>query len=206
MTPQAYRPHMHPMTCLGLRLLYAPGSLASTQRIIVHVGTSLGDIAFAGLIGGLTIVLGVVVTEILVRYRERRRALHEEVGRLQIFATGCLPGTDRVPIQETFHDYWAFLTTVSSARGHARWPTRHAGEIRAEIDSIYERFVLALADHQVNGTTPDFRSIVGPDLFTLVVPEGSPSVARLNASLQEAGFPPMEKWDEPGAWPQAKGQ
>jgi len=176
----------------SLRTLH-PGSIVHTT-----VGTGLGDLAFAGLVGGLAILLGVVVAEWGVRLRERRRDLNRAADDLfESILPYSLGYKSDLEINQAIARFSVFLGRVSY---YARRPLRHAGAIRAEARAISKRQALATAEWFAGGPPPNLRSVLGLDLGHLVTGSSKDQIAALDAELKNAGFPSLEDWSTWAGW------
>jgi hypothetical protein len=177
-------------------------SLSSTSHlIIVHV--SSGSSVVAGVIGGAVVLIGVLLTEALIRIREGRRRLEDATWNLldasNLLSTGKTLGMSD---KELLGELANFVRAIGRVRVAARWPRRNAHAIVAELDAINGRFMVAMAkwasDHHPNDGPPRLGPIVGERLSGLVFPGQIQARERVDAVLREAGFPALGETDPDG--------
>ncbi|HTA34904.1 MAG TPA: hypothetical protein VK721_15890 [Solirubrobacteraceae bacterium] len=112
-------------------------------RPVINVHS--GDVV-AGLVGGVVVLAGVVLTEMLVRHRERRRRLEEATWNLQATTHGGLliGDVEGMSGSELAARYAAFNHQLFRIRTEARWPIKNAKEITAETEEITLRLMVAV--------------------------------------------------------------
>jgi hypothetical protein len=164
---------------------------------VINVHT--GDFV-AGLLGGGVVLSGVFLAEALVRHRERLRRLREAAWDLQSAASGGLmvghiPGMTGDQLARALTSFSQQLGRIKS---EARWPIRHAKEIRAEVDRIREDLLVATAKMGTGKAGPPaLGPILGVKLLPLILPErkGGLTQRRLNERLRAEGFPTLDDLD-----------
>lgn len=179
---------------------FPPFTGTSHPSPIIHVsfGTGLGDLAFAGLIGGLTILVGVVTAEWGVRLREHRRDLNQATHELLESCQGHTLGfKSDLEVQEALS---RLVVLVSRVNYYARRPLRRAKAIRQETRAIRKREIFAMAEWFAGGPAPNLRNIVGTELHHLVTGQSNKYESEINADLEKAGFPPIDDWTSWTGW------
>jgi hypothetical protein len=160
-------------------------------EIVVHSG---GSSIVAGIIGGAVVLIGVVLTEMLVRSRERRRRLEEAVWSLQnTMRGGLLSGNvGHLSDDELDAQYSAFAAQLTRIRAEAKWPLRDAEKIVAEVDAISTRFMVAVGRWGIGRTGPPrLAPILGERLVELVIGDQEPLYAKIDAALSAEGLPTL---------------
>jgi len=174
----------------GLSML---SGASNTTQIFVSVHT--GDLV-AGLIGGAIVLVGVLLTELLVRHRERRRRLEAAAWELQRASGGLLMGSvGEITPAELQARLSALLGQLGRIRGDARWPIRNAKAIQAEIDAVAVRLVVAVGKEVAgHAGPPRLRPILGDKLFRLVLGPSKATITRktLDDAMRDAGLPSVE--------------
>jgi len=159
--------------------------------VIVHVSVSTGSLWAVGLISGGTILLGVIVTEVLVRIRERRRSLDAALLEMQTVATGHMGGILKgTPLATTVAAYGNFTAAVIRVRTIARRPLRNAQAIRDECDEILKRLYVEKARMERDGTPPKLGPIIGSRINGLVMGSRGSPIEKINDAVRAAGFDP----------------
>lgn len=197
----AVRSHCGPPLRWSLALALVgnmPSLLASSRPVIyLHpvINVHTGDFV-AGLLGGVVVLLGVLLGELLIRQRERQRHLREAAWSLQTGIGGGLM-TGRIGEMsnaEVSKAYVEFMTQLGRIRAEARWPIRNAKAIRDEVDAILRRFVLAVARAGAEQAgSPRLGPVMGDKLMRLIVP-GPVGLTRgdINEALQVEGLPTID--------------
>jgi hypothetical protein len=167
---------------------------SNTSPVVIQVHS--GDFV-AGLTGGAVVLVGVILTELLVRHRERRRRLEEAAWSLQSATHGGLlighvagmSGSDLAA------RYSGFMQQLGRIRAEARWPVRNAKEIVAEVDQITLRFMVAVGRMGTgNAGPPRLGPILGERLTALVFGiHGGPSSPTINEALRSEGLPTVDE-------------
>ena len=178
---------------------YRPWHMHHPGPVPIHVTADTGLLAvfLAGFIGGLTILVGVVVTEVLVRFRERRRALETSMWEMHM-ACGSYDAAESDGAKELAHE--AYTNALAQIRGLAKWPVRHRDEIVREVDKAFTDYAVAVAARRVHGTPVRLGSLRSTRLNRLIMGDRD-STSAINAGLQAAGYPPIDNWGDPAAWP-----
>lgn len=188
------------MISTGFSVVILSGRSVISPVIHVTVATSGGDILLGGVISGLTILLGVVATEMLVRVRERRRQLNEALWDLHSSAAGYLTGTGNATTAELALAYGTFAHSLGRLQSFAKWPIHNAKAIKAEVDVIYCRFAVAIAAFRAHQIQPRLGPVLGENLSNLVMRGKVGRLDSVNSALHAAGYPPVEQWDDDSAW------
>ncbi|MGO9457395.1 MAG: hypothetical protein ACLP62_10150 [Acidimicrobiales bacterium] len=149
----------------------------------------------AGFVGGATILIGVIATEMLVRFRERRRQITEAFTDLMFGTMEGILGDESA--QERAQGE---LLMHAAHVGHlARWPLRNAKAIRDEVAAIQVRQIIAVARKSSGGPDLNLAEIVGPNISVLVT--GTKGTrTKVNEALVAEGYPTVEQWGDPAAW------
>ena len=162
-----------------------------THVVVVHNVVNIGSPWLAGLIGGAVVLIGVVTTEVLVRFRERGRRIIESWWAMGAATTGLKDGNPlELPADQLLEAYGSVIEHLAKIRSDARWPVKDAGAIREEIDEIQARFMIALGlfgDGKEGA--PRLGPIVGDKLARLIFGKHRSAMAKLDARLVEAGLP-----------------
>jgi len=170
------------------------------SNVHVTVGAGLWDLVFAGVVGGMTILAGVVTAEWLVRVRERRRVLDhamEDLYETALFSRTEYPDEDAVRGAIN-----RFALALDRLAYYARWPIPGAESIRAEAIKAHARHVVSYAKWRSGDAPPDLLYSFGERLRRLVM--GAAEGGReTDTALEEAGFPPVREWETYTGW--AKG-
>jgi hypothetical protein len=172
-------------------------SLGSRSSFHVTVAADAWGIFWGGVLGGATVLVGVVTTEMLVRVRERRRRLNDSLWALRATANPYLRGPGAASDEAIQRDYDAVVAQLSQVFREARWPIRNARAIRAEVAEVYARFVVAIARAQTSGDPVRLGPVIGNKLHGLVL--GTPKQtldAKINEALESAGFPRLDEWPD----------
>lgn len=183
--------------------------LRSTPQPVIHlqpvinvpkplVSVHTGDFV-AGLLGGLVVLLGVFITEALVRHRERLRRLQEAAWNLQSAASGgpMVGHIGGMPAGDLARVYTEVSQQLGRIRAEARWPVRHAKEIRSEVDEIRINLMIAVAKMGTGKAgPPQLGPILGEKLLLLILrePKGLTQKA-LNDRLKAEGLPTVDDLD-----------
>ena len=170
-----------------------PPSLTRGSPVIVHVHNVVhsGDL-LAALIGGGVVLIGVVLGEMLVRFRDRRRRLEDAVWT--VLAIGTELPTASVRSGEEIRPY---IVALGRVRTEARWPIRNAKEIRAELAAIMERLMVEVARSHSQGNAIVLLGLIGPNLSRLVFGEQDVlSRERINDALRAKGLPTLDDEDK----------
>lgn len=167
---------------------------------VVHVtvNTGIAPVLLAGLVGGATILLGVVVTEVLVRFRERRRELEAALWNMHL-ACGSQAAAETEAGKHVAEE--AFTNSLAQMRSLAKWPIPNRTDIVSEIDAVFGRFAVGVARRMVEGTPLLLGAIRGTRITRLVMGDRD-SVAAINSALVAAGYPTLDEWTNPDAWPE----
>jgi hypothetical protein len=162
--------------------------------IDVHAGDFV-----AGLLGGAVVLLGVLLTEALVRHRERHRRLREAAWDLQTAAGGGLmighiPGMSGDQLARGLTE---FAQQLGRIKNEARWPIPHAKEIRAEVDKIRADLMVATAKMGTGKAgPPKLGPIMGEKLLPMILPEKGLTQRGLNERLRVEGLPTLDVLDD----------
>jgi hypothetical protein len=177
---------------------------ASPQSVIVHVtvGTGIGGLGLAGFVGGLTILLGVLAAEWLVRLRERRRDLQQATEAVFDTLTPFLqaPASAGLSADEIHAAGVRLIFVVRKVRDCARRPIKNWEAIRHETTEIWVRHAVATVEWLRGGPAPDFRKIVGVQLQSLVSGSHVDAGERVNEVLASKGLPRIEEWPTYEGW------
>lgn len=170
-------------------------SVLSTSRVevVVHTG---GNSVVAGVIGGVVVLIGVVLTEALVRSRERRRRLEEAAWSLHGGLHGGLPtgNVGHMSGVELSAHFSAFVNELGRIRADARWPIRHAQEIVDEVDAITRRLAVAMGKWGAGKAGPPrLGPILGERLAGLVFGTRRSARQKLNEALSAEGLPSLDE-------------
>lgn len=184
-------------------------SIAFEKRssLVIHatLSTSVGSLALAGVFGGLTVLVGVLVTEWLVRTRERQRRLDQALHDMEVASVPMFGPPKGATREETRRWYSQFLRAIYDLRREVGWPIRNAKAIREELDQIEIRLTLAAAKLR-KGTTeewPKLGEVMGKDIRRLVTDTRRPD--SINDALRAEGFPTIDRWDDEDAWKPPEG-
>lgn len=176
------------------------GLLASSQPVIQFhpvINVRTGDFV-AGLLGGAVVLLGAFVAEALIRHRERLRRLREAAWDLQTAASGGLmvghiPGMSGDQLARALTE---FAQQLSRIKSEARWPIRHAKEIRAEVDRIRVDLMVATAKMGTwKAGPPQLGPIMGEKLLPLILPEKGLTQRGINERLRAEELPTLDDLD-----------
>jgi hypothetical protein len=146
------------------------------------------------LIGGGVVLLGVFVTEAMVRVRERRRRLNEAAWDLQSATRGGLlvGRLTGLTASEASSRYANVMHQLGRIRADAKWPIRDAKKIVAEVDAITIRFMVAVvrAGTRTDVGAPRLGPILGSKLLPLILREPRAAHA-LEDALKAEGLPSL---------------
>jgi hypothetical protein len=171
-------------------------SVFSTSRVevVVHAG---GSPVVAGVIGGLVVLIGVVLTEGLIRTRERRTRLEEAVWSLRSAAHGGLliGHVESMSDGELAARYAAFIDQLGRIRAEAKWPIRNREEIADEVDAITRRFMVAVGKWGAGKAGPPrLGPVLGEHLFGLVfINQKAGASQSLDDALLAEGLPTLSE-------------
>jgi len=191
-----------PRWSLGLVTVGNMPGLPSSSRPVIDlhpvINVHTGDFV-AGLLGGGVVLLGALLTEALVRHRERVRRLQEAAWAAQAAASGGLM-IGHIPEEWSGDQLARALTDFSQQLGRvkreAHWPIRHAKEIRAEVDRIREDLMVATAKMGMGKAGPPaLGPILGEKLLGLILREKGLTQQRLNERLRAEGVPTLDDLD-----------
>jgi hypothetical protein len=167
----------------------------TSHVIVVHTGGSSSIVA--GVIGGVVVLIGVVLTEALVRSRERRRRLEEAAWSLQTVAHGggLLTGNvSHMSMAELSARYAALVDQLGRIRADAKWPIRNAQQIVAEVDAITIRLMVAVAKWGAEKAGPPrLGPILGERLAGLVFGTRESARQQLDEALSAEGLPSLDE-------------
>jgi len=176
-------------TFIAAGLPLAPRPFAPPP-VINHVVVHSGDLVSA-LIGGGIVLAGVILTEAMVRVRERRSRLNEAAWELQsAYRGGLLVGrlSDLTP-SEASSRYAHVMHQLRRIRAEARWPIKNAGKIRNEVDAITTRFMVEVVRAGTQGTGHSrLGPVIGSKLLPLVFRE-APAPSSIDEALRAEGLP-----------------
>jgi hypothetical protein len=175
-----------------------------TSQVHVTVGTSAWDVVLVGLVGGITILIGVVATEVLIRFRERRRDLNQSMANLRLMSSGLLFGLGDTSSAEVRRTYFEFVETLATVGRLARWPISGSKEIRQEVGAITARYAVSIAAWRAHNTEPKLAEIMGDKINLLVAGTRSTSQSTTDEALSAAGYPRLDEWENDAAWEEAK--
>jgi hypothetical protein len=169
-------------------------SAHSTSPTVVHLTNVIhsGDLVSA-LIGGGIVLAGVLLSEVFLRIRERRRRLNDAAWELQSATRGGLlvGRLSELTPSDASSRYAHILHQLGRIRADAKWPIRDAKKIRDEVDAITIRFMVAVVRAGTQGAGhPRLGPILGSKLLLLIFHEPRAKQA-LEDALNAAGLPSL---------------
>jgi hypothetical protein len=166
----------------------------ATRVVVVHAGG--GSSIVAGVIGGLVVLIGVVLTDQFTRLRERRGRLEEAWYAMQASASTLMSGNiSHLSSAELTARYAQVMSEAGRIYVAAKWPTRRAKQIRTEVDALTVRFIVAMSKWTSGREgPPKLGPVIGERLGALVFPD-SMSRGTVNAALKAEGLPSLEDSD-----------
>ncbi len=149
----------------------------------------------AGLVGGATILIGVLAAELLVRFRQRRVDLDTSYQEMQLATAAFQWDTSDASPRELLETYNRFITYLARIRQLAKWPIRDARAIVAEVDAISADTQWPSQRPAGVGAPPELGPVLGTQLGELISPSGeSVGVVVNDAFERAAGYPTIEDW------------
>ena len=159
----------------------------------------MGEVIVGGLLGAVTVLVGILTSEWLGRVRQRREDLEETVRTLLAEASPARTvllrprtGQEELPVPEPL---LGMIRQGSKIQALARWPIRQHGAIREEAGRIVVRIDVAVIQWTLRGplTVKETGEIVGGRLHALTFGP-TPSVNdQLDEALRAKGLPGMEE-------------
>jgi len=127
------------------------------------------DSVWGGVIGGVTVCLGVVLAEYFDRKRQVTHRFDDafillmEQGAKVFFVQGNLP------VSEIHMRCSLYRLYLANLHNRTRWPLHNAKEIRAEIEAIIERWDVSSAAWAASpGARPIIKDVIGHHIGTLI--------------------------------------
>ena len=141
-------------------------------------------------------MLGVVLTDVLTRWRDRRAKLYRALFVMEAATATLLDGrVNHLSEPDLIDRYGRFIRELGAVRSASKWPMPNAREIRRETERILIDFEVAMRKWGAElAGPPRLGPIIGSELHSLVADDqGRIPVERLNAALKAAGLPTEEE-------------
>ena len=157
------------LNVLANRLPLMPlGALLSSGSLHSHGSQggsgTLAQSVVGGLIGGGTVLLGVLCAEYVTRKRERANRFDDAFWNLQERAGAMFRAIDTAPSEFAS---LPFLVDIGRLRSEARPPLPNAKPIANEINEIIRRYYAALDAWGAGGPPPNVSAIIGDEIARL---------------------------------------
>lgn len=159
-----------PTETLGIMTIPIGLPLAlNASREIVYRPTSAGLVpsVVGGLIGGGTVLVGVLFAEYLARRRDRAQRFLDELWNLVDVGSGIFADDQNATTNEKDRLSALFFVQIARLLDSARPPIYKSKKKLDEVMEIYTRFLRASRVWKSGGKSPDPNEVIGDEIWKL---------------------------------------
>jgi hypothetical protein len=133
-----------------------------------HIDTgSIAPSVIGGLIGGFTVLVGVLIADYLTRRREQCYRYDDAFNAMMASSRDVFFAPDDASTREIIHWCLRFKQDLGKIRREARWPLPRSKKISAEAKVCYERFDVVADAWRDYRTRPLLDDVLGSKLGVL---------------------------------------